>query len=113
MLTVVNHAGFAHRLIQKEVLGVQRKNLLLKLTEKAGLPMEPVVCLPVIEIAGDCRVLIEHHSGIREYTPECICVNLNLGQVLVWGNQLTVSSMTSSQLIIHGLIFRVELIREG
>ena len=91
---------------------MQKRNLLLKLTEKAGLPMEPVTGLPVVEIMGDCRVLIEHHCGVREYKPERICVNVKSGKVCIIGNSLNVSSMTSTQLIVHGTISGVELSKE-
>ena len=74
--------------------------------------MEPVACLPVIEIAGDCRVLIEHHKGVCEYTQDYICVKVGFGYVCIWGNHFEVSSMTSTQLIIRGSVQRVELIKE-
>lgn len=90
---------------------MHRRDLLLKLTEGAGLPMEPVAHLPVIEIAGDRRVLIEHHKGVSEYSMDHICVKVSFGQVCIWGNSLEVSCMTSIQLMIRGSIHRVELVK--
>ena len=90
---------------------MQRRNLLWKLTEGAGLSMEPILGMPVIEIAGDCRVLIEYHKGVSEYTSDHISVKVRYGQVCVWGERLEVACMTSTQLIVRGNIHRLELVK--
>lgn len=90
---------------------MRRKNLLMYLTEKADLPMEPVPGVPVVEIGDDCRVLIENHQGVTEYGTERMQIKVRYGQVRILGEKLTLISMEGQQLVIKGKIHSVELIR--
>lgn len=69
--------------------------------------------IPLIEIAGDHRVLIERHSGITEYNDNKICVRVKYGQVCVCGCGLTIAQMTCAKVVICGRIDNVTLIRRG
>lgn len=68
--------------------------------------------LPLAELAGDKRVLIENHQGVTEYGEERICVKVAFGILSVSGRELTLNSMSKQQLIICGSIDRLELDRE-
>ena len=79
------------------------------LWERLDLPGE---CLPgqvLVEIAGENRVLIEHHRGVREYGHEKICVRVSYGMVQVCGRGLHLRCMTRSQLVICGCIRGITL----
>lgn len=89
----------------------QRGNLLQSITEKADLPAEPLPGMPLIELAGDRRVLIENHSGVTEYGREKIQVKVRYGQICVCGAGLELSRMTKQQLVISGRIDTVSLLR--
>ena len=65
------------------------------------------------EIAGDRRVLIENHFGVKEYSREKIGVKVKYGLVCVCGCDLELIRMTKEQLIISGRIDAVTLIRRG
>ena len=65
----------------------------------------------LVEVAGDCRVLIEGHRGIRQYQKDCICVNVKFGSVRICGNALEIARMTREQLVICGRITAVSLHR--
>lgn len=65
----------------------------------------------LVEVAGDTRVLIEHHRGIRQYQKDCICVNVTFGSVSVCGDCLKIARMTREQLVICGRIDSVTLHR--
>lgn len=67
--------------------------------------------VPLIEIAGERRVLLENHQGVLEYGGSCICVRVKFGCVRICGNGLVISKMTAEQLIICGKIDAVELCR--
>jgi sporulation protein YqfC len=67
--------------------------------------------MPLIEIAGEKRVLIENHRGVTEYDPLRICVRVKFGQVCVCGEALTLAQMTRSCLVICGRIDSVTLLR--
>lgn len=82
-----------------------------RLTKAADLQEEPIPGLPLIELAGDRRVLIENHCGVTEYGPQRIRVKVKFGQVSICGQCLELAKMTKGQLIISGKIQGVELLR--
>lgn len=89
----------------------QRKNLLQKITERSDLPVEPLPGVPLVELAGENRVLIENHGGVTEYGRENIRVRVSYGQVCICGRELELAHMTRQQLVICGCIDGVRLIR--
>lgn len=82
-----------------------------RLAEGADLAEEPLPGQPVIEIAGDRRVLIENHFGVKEYSRERIGVTVAFGQVNICGSCLELRHMTKVQLVISGRIDAVSLCR--
>ena len=83
------------------------------LKDAVDLPDEPIPGQPLIEISGQCRVLIEHHCGVVNYTHEMIGVRVKYGSILIGGKNLTLTKMTRQQLIISGIIESVELLKGG
>ena len=69
--------------------------------------------IPLVEISGDCRVLIEHHQGVVAYGCQEICVRVRYGVVSVCGCGLNLARMTKEQLVICGRIDSVRLIKRG
>lgn len=65
----------------------------------------------VLELCGDRRLLIENHTGVREYGPEKICVRVRYGVVSVCGEGLRLCRMQSQQLVIMGRIDSIAVIR--
>ena len=85
--------------------------LLQRITDSADLSCEPVPGMPILELAGDNRILIEHHRGIREYTVSRIRVCVSYGMVCVSGSSLELLQMTREKLIISGKIDCITIIR--
>ena len=81
------------------------------LWDRLDLPGESFPGQVLVEIAGDSRVLIEHHRGVREYSRQKIGVKVKYGVVEVCGNCLELRCMTREQLVISGKIDSVSLIR--
>lgn len=81
------------------------------LWEHLDLPGESLPGQVLVEIAGENRVLIEHHRGVREYSRERIGVNVNYGIVEICGSCLDLRCMTRAQLVISGKIEKVILKR--
>ena len=77
----------------------------------ADLPGEAVPGLPLVEIVGEHRVLIENHRGVIGYGCSEICVKVNFGYLKICGKELILSKMTKHQLIISGTIDSVCLCR--
>lgn len=82
-----------------------------RLSTAADLLDEPLPGLPLVELAGDRRVLIERHMGVSEYTKERIMVKVKLGHICVCGTNMELSRIMKSQLVIKGTIFSVSIIR--
>ena len=90
---------------------MERRNWMQKLADEADLPGEPLPGVPVVEVAGEHRVLIERHEGVTEYSRERICVKVRYGLVSVCGCGLELTRMTREQLVISGQIDCVQLQR--
>lgn len=67
--------------------------------------------IPVVEIAGMGRVLIEGHKGVTEYGPERIQVTMNYGSLMVIGCGLSLAHMSKERLVIVGTVQQVCLCR--
>lgn len=90
---------------------MQRRNWMQKLADSADLSGEPLPGVPVVEMAGDRRVLIERHSGVSEYSRERICVKVRYGIVCICGCGLELTRMSREQLVISGRIDSIQLQR--
>lgn len=91
----------------------QRESILQRLTEGSDLPNEPIPAMPLVELAGDRRVLIENHKGVTEYSREKIRVQVRYGQLCVCGAGLELAMMSREQLVICGRVDSIQLIRKG
>ena len=89
------------------------KHFMERIVTAADLHDEPMPILPLIEIAGDKRVLIEHHCGVTQYGRCRICVRVRYGTVVISGSGLELTRMTGQQLIVTGKIDGVQLERNG
>ena len=83
----------------------------IDLWEYLDLPGESLPGQVLVEIAGENRVLIEHHCGVREYSRERIGVKVKFGLVQICGSCLELRCMTKEQLVISGRIDCVMLKR--
>ena len=82
-----------------------------QLADRTDLPGEAGLGHPLMELAGDRRVLIEHHQGVTQYGSGCICVKVKYGSLSVEGCGLELARMSREQLIIRGRIDQIRLIR--
>ena len=102
----------AHRITTKEVPSLkQNENLLQRLADQVDLQSEPLPALPIAELAGDRRLMIENHQGVSAYSRENICVKVKFGLIQICGCDLELARMTRDLLVIRGSIDAVKLIR--
>lgn len=73
------------------------------------LPSEPILGMPLVEIFGNCRVLIENHSGVTGYSNCEISVCTRFGTYFISGNKLEIVNMTKYRLVITGVIESVAI----
>lgn len=71
----------------------------------------PLPGVPVLELMGDSRLLIENHKGVIAYGDKMICVKLKYGAVSITGKNLSLSFMSQCQLTITGHIDAIMLER--
>lgn len=84
---------------------------LTELAELFDLPGDVVAGLCHLEMIGDRRLFLEHHSGILSYSDRQIDVNTPGGVLRVTGRGLTLESMTGEQLRVGGSVDGVEWVR--
>lgn len=89
----------------------QKGNWVQRVADGADLHGESLPGVPIIEIAGDRRVLIERHSGVVEYGSERIRIRVRYGVICIMGRGLELTRMTKQQLIISGQIDCIQLQR--
>lgn len=89
----------------------QKGHWVQRLADGADLYAEPLPGVPIVEIAGDRRVLVERHGGVVEYGPERIRIRVRYGIVCISGCGLELTQMTRQQLIISGQIDCIALQR--
>ena len=89
----------------------KKERLLERLTIAADLPDECIPGLPLVELYGDTRVLVEHHMGVTEYGREQIRIRVKFGDICICGMGLELSRMTKGQLVIRGQIHGISLCR--
>ena len=91
----------------------RNKRFMEQIAVAADLEGMPLPGMPIIEISGEHRVLVEHHQGVVSYGDDEICVKVNYGMVRVRGSQLNLSCMTREKLMIIGCIDDVKLMSGG
>lgn len=69
--------------------------------------------VPLIEICGRMRVLVENHQGVIGYGCDEILVKVRDGCICIRGEKLTMNVMSKIKLVITGDIKGVELRRRG
>ena len=88
---------------------MRRKDMMERMTEVASRTGEPLLKQPILELCSNHRVLIEHHKGIGEYSPNTINVKVKFGSITITGTNLEVCRMTVEQLVIIGTIESITL----
>lgn len=78
----------------------------------ADLRVETQPGMPLAELVGLHRVLIENHRGVSVYSPEEIQISVSYGSIIVFGEQLELACMTGEQLVITGDIKGIQ-VRKG
>ena len=85
--------------------------LLNRIAFSADLPGECIPRMPLVEIAGEQRVLIENHRGVAAYGCNEIKIRVSYGIVAVSGSDLQLVRVSKEHLIVAGRIDAVLLQR--
>lgn len=83
-----------------------------RLSNRLDLDSVSMPGVPLVELYGGKRVLIENHCGVMEYTDNMICVKVKCGQICVSGHRLNLTLMSRERLVICGCIESVQMKEE-
>lgn len=75
------------------------------------LSVPTVYGVPIIEMAGNRRVLIENHNGVAEYGNTRIAVLVKEGKIVLNGTNMEICHMSRYQLVIIGRIDTISVER--
>ena len=89
----------------------RKENILNRIATASDLPGEALPGIPLLELAGQHRILIENHKGVIAYGSTEISVKVAYGCISISGCNLELACMSKSQLVINGTISRIELFR--
>ena len=90
----------------------RNRPMLQRMAAKADIAADLIPGVPLVELAGDRRVLVENHCGVTEYGIHKICVSVSYGCLWVEGEQLKLSHMSRENLVICGKIHNISLVRK-
>ena len=66
--------------------------------------------LPILELVGQRRLLIENHQGVLSYAPNEIKIKVSYGCITVVGNELQLMEMSRVKLAICGIIDGLQIL---
>jgi len=89
----------------------EKQGFIDRFSSLSDLPLEPLPWVPLVELAGENRILIENHKGLAEYGCNEIQVKVSYGILSIRGRKLCVANMTRYRLIIAGCIDSISIIR--
>lgn len=110
MHAYASSAHLPHTLLYRGGLGMKNfKQFKETFCRKLTAMGEPLPYIPLAEILGQGRVLIEYHQGVAAYSEKSIVVQVSFGYIEIQGEQLELLRMSGSQLIISGSIHCLKL----
>lgn len=89
----------------------QNRRTLHRLTGILDMSAQPLPGIPIVELCGEKRVLIENHGGVVGYGSEQIRVAVKFGKLSVLGSGLKICFMSKQQLVISGRIDTIQIER--
>ena len=66
--------------------------------------------VPITELAGYNRLLVENHQGVLAYSPLEIQMKVSFGKISVTGTNLQLMQINKEQLVITGRITGIQVI---
>ena len=88
----------------------KNQSILQRVIHGSELASTPLTAVPLIEVSGFEKVLIENHSAIASYDSQQICIQVKRGNIFVCGHELHLAYMSQEKLVITGIIENIQLI---
>ena len=87
----------------------RREKIAERISRAANIPSEPLLRLPLVEIVGQKRVLVENHQGVVQYSAIQIGIKVSYGRICVCGRGLKLLQMSKERLVITGCIDGIQM----
>ena len=87
----------------------RRENIADRIYRAADIPSEPLLQLPLVEIVGQKRMLVENHQGVVQYSTTLIGIKVSFGRLCVCEQGLKLLQMSKERLVITGCIDSIQL----
>ena len=89
----------------------QQVRLLERMVGAMDLNTEALPNVPLVELVGNHRVLVENHLGVIHYGCDEIGIKVDFGEIRILGANLELTYMSKQQLIITGSISSAQMCR--
>jgi sporulation protein YqfC len=86
------------------------RSILDRVIRNSELGAQPLPAVPLVEVMGFTRILIENHKCISSYSTQEIIIRVKSGLITVEGLNLHLAHMSSERLIITGSIQKIQLL---
>ena len=70
-----------------------------------------VLKLPLVELAGESRILVENHLGVVAYSTKEIKIKVCYGTLSIIGCDLYFAQIQKEQIVINGQIYSITILR--
>jgi len=92
---------------------VRKRNWASKITNSIGLHSESILGVPVVELCGNDRVLVENVNKVVSFTDQEVLLSVSLGGIRVLGDGLKLDYLGADRVLILGKIFNIGVESSG
>ena len=92
---------------------VGRKMLISKLSGAVGLHSESILGMPVLELCGDDRILVENIRQVISFDENQIYVSVEFGFLCLEGECLLLDYLGENRILVKGKIATITVQRNG
>jgi sporulation protein YqfC len=82
----------------------------VKLANLLDIPLDTAVDWPRIILNANQSVSVQNHRGVIEYDRATARINTKLGELVLYGEGLTLVSALQTEVVVTGKIKRLELV---
>ncbi len=97
---------------RREIVPKKKKPEKITIREKVSnildLPKEVALDNPRLIMVGRKKLVIENYKGISGYDSDSVRIKTSIGRVTITGAGLTISEVTTEDILVEGLISQVK-----
>jgi sporulation protein YqfC len=90
-------------------MGETKRTAGIKLADLLEIPLDTVIDWPRIILNANRSVTVQNHRGVIEYDQGMARINTKLGELILYGEKLTLISALPMEVVVAGKVERVEL----